>query len=57
MRRSLRSVVDDDVLLQLLTKPGSREPCKFEWRVESGHLKPGIRLDGRNWLLDYIDER
>jgi hypothetical protein len=54
--RPLRAVVED-ALQQFIAKPRSRKPYKFEWRVESGRLNPGIRLDDRNWLLDFMDER
>lgn len=49
--------VFESALKLYLTNPGKRLPYKLRWSTESGRLRPGVRLDSREDLLDLMDGR
>ncbi len=49
--------VFESALKFYLSKPGSRAPFKLRWHTEHGRLRPGVRLDSREELLDLMEDR
>jgi Arc/MetJ family transcription regulator len=53
---ALREIVEA-ALRQYLGKRSRGGRFKLNWRTESGHLLPGVRLDDRDSLFDLMDGR
>jgi len=52
----LRQIVESALRLYLAGRPRQRA-YKLRWRVESGRILPGVRLDDRDVLLDVMEGR
>jgi hypothetical protein len=54
--RTLRAVVEAALRTYLAPRKASTG-YRLQWRVEGGGLRPGVRLDDRDALLDLMDGR
>jgi hypothetical protein len=55
-RTPLRRLIEAALRLYLSGRPRGRG-YKLHWRTEKGRLRPGVRLDDRDALLDLMDGR
>ncbi|MBI4231297.1 MAG: DUF2191 domain-containing protein [Planctomycetes bacterium] len=55
-QRSLKDVINEALRIGLAKagRPGGK-PYRFNPPTFKGNLLPGVRLDSRDWLLDYLD--
>ncbi len=57
-QRPLKDVINEALRIGLAkaARKGGK-PYRFNPPTFEGHLLPGVRLDSRDWLLDYLDGR
>lgn len=53
---TLRAVIET-ALQSYLRQEKQRQDYRLRWRTESGRLRPGVRLDDREALFDWMEDR
>lgn len=53
---TLRAVIEM-ALQAYLRQEKQKQGYRLQWRTESGRLRPGVRLDDREALFDWMEDR